>query len=379
MHDRRECALQSPPEPSSDPSCDDDDPLMVGLAGLLAKNIAGDLGGGTLVEPSTHEPDPGSRGPAPSPTPREHEHLELVRPRPGLVIDGERRLTRLIGAGSFGSVYEALQLDLDRLEAIKFLHERWMDDTCLDVRTRFLEEARVMAKMRSPYLAEIYDFGTLPGGLPFFVMERLEGQTLRARLREREDLSLHEFFEIAAEILGGLAHAHAHAVVHRDVKPENIFLTAHGVKLIDFGLAKSSAMTATGERAMGTPLYMAPEILAGSKCPDASNDVYGASVVMYEMLSGRLPFRWPGLGRRALEQVVARERPLALDAQRPELPPGLDALIQRGLATQAHERPRTAFEMLASLQEIRLGWLEADAPTGSRLAARCLPRGLRPR
>jgi eukaryotic-like serine/threonine-protein kinase len=346
MHDPRHCALQRPAELSSHHSLYEDDALMLGLADLLAKNIAGDLGAGSL---------PSAR-PIRAP-PRSGAHAgALMLPRPGLVIDGKRQLTRLIGAGSFGSVFEARQLDLDRLEAIKFLHERWMADAYLDVRTRFMEEARVMAKMRSPHLAEIYDWGTLPGGLPFFVMERLEGKTLRARLRERAELSLPELFDVAAELLEGLAHAHAHGVVHRDVKPENIFLTARGVKLIDFGLAGSSTQPASGEGAMGTPLYMAPELLAGSACPDARTDVYGASVVMYEMLSGSVPFQWPGLDPRGLTQAPTCERPLPLDTHRAGAPPGLDALIQSGLAKQAHERPQSAYAMLEQLLEIRKRW-----------------------
>ena len=334
---------------------------MRGLADLLAKNDAGELGRRAATETAStsdvHEPSRVRSTPHAAPL-----HEERVLPRPSLVIDGKRVLTRLLGAGSFGAVYEARQLDLDRLEAIKILHERWVDDAGHDVRARFLEEARVMARMRSPHLVAVYDWGTLPGGLPFFVMERLHGQTLRARLREQGPLPLPEVFDVAAQILAGLCDAHAHGVVHRDVKPENIFLAEDGVKLLDFGLAQTPVML-TSDAAVGTPLYMAPEAITDPRRADARTDLYAASVVMHELLSGVVPFRRPDVGPRALEATDAREPPLPLRVHREGVPAELEALVRAGLAERPEDRPRTAREMLDRLTAIRTRWLEG---AGSR-------------
>jgi tRNA A-37 threonylcarbamoyl transferase component Bud32 len=331
---------------------DDDEPLMRGLAALLARNDAGELGRRAAAEAAWSSQGHGQPRPS-SVHQGSPSHHARVRPRPGLVIDGKRVLTRLIGVGSFGAVYEARQFDLDRLEAIKILHERWMDDAHHDIRARFLEEARVMARMRGPHLVEVHDWGTLPGGLPFFVMERLWGQTLRARLRAQASLSLPEFFDVAAQILAGLCEAHAHGVVHRDVKPENIFLADDGVKLLDFGLAQTPVMLPS-DVAMGTPLYMAPETITGPRRTDARTDLYAASVVMYEMLSGGMPFRRPSVGRGALDRPeAAHEPPLPLRVRREDVPAELEALVLAGLAERPDDRPGTASEMLDRLMTVR--------------------------
>lgn len=290
-----------------------------------------------------------------------------VAPHPGLVLDGRRELTRLLGSGAFGSVYEARQLDLDRLEAIKFLHERWVTSAGPehDVRARFLEEARVMARMRGHHLVRVYDFGALPGGPPYFVMERLEGRTLRKRLQEGE-LTLREAVDLAVQVLEGLCEVHAHGVVHRDVKPENVFLAADGVRLLDFGLAKTSVAMTASDAVMGTPLYMAPELVTGLAGPDARTDLYAAAAVMYEMLAGTPPILRQSMTRRALEHAVVHEQPVPLRRHRGDVPPDLEALVMAGLAKDQGERPTTAREMLVRLLAIRDGWSEAGDADSER-------------
>ncbi len=344
---------------------------MQGLADLLVKNDEGELYARAPIDASS-DPLSRSRPRAPSSptvadvcpnvggsTTRRDEPSVLVLPRPGMVIDGKRELTQYIGAGAFGSVYEARQLDLDRLEAIKFLHERWMTPECGEVGARFLAEARVMARLRGPHLVGVHDWGTLPGGLPYFVMDRLQGKTLRARLREEADITLPEFFTLAVQLVQGLCEIHEHEVIHRDVKPENIFLDEQGVKLLDFGLAKTSvAMTAT-DAVMGTPLYMAPEIITGREEPGIRTELYAASAVMYEMLAGHPPFRRLGTSRREFEQVVVHQTPARLVTHRDGIPVELEALVLGGLAKRQADRPISARAMLDRLLAIRARWPEA--------------------
>ncbi len=357
---------------------------MQGLADLLVKNDEGELHARAPADVPSGQPL-GSRPRKPSaPTvadvpldaadamvPRD-DPSALVLPRRGLVIEGKRELTQYIGAGAFGSVYEARQLDLDRLEAIKFLHERWMTPEHSEIGVRFLAEARVMARLRGPHLVAVHDWGTLPGGLPFFVMERLQGETLRARLRQGTEISLPEFFALATQLLLGLCEVHEHEVIHRDVKPENIFLTAEGVKLLDFGLAKTSlAMTMT-DAVMGTPLYMAPEIITGREQPDTRTDLYATSAVMYEMLTGHPPFRQLDTSRRELEQAIVHEVPAPLRTRREGIPVELEALVFRGLAKRQAERPSTARAMLDRLLDIRARLQEASSADTHLLVERSI-------
>ncbi|MEM9454249.1 MAG: serine/threonine-protein kinase [Myxococcota bacterium] len=349
-----------------------DDALLEGLANLLAKNTDGDLYRGGRGDDSDRAPSPRSGPAAPlAPTVEEapsddaapidpvSSDDERVLPHLGLVIDGKRELIRHIGAGSFGSVYEARQRDLDRLEAVKFLHERWMGAEYGEIRARFLAEARVMARMQGPHLVAVHDWGILPGGLPYFVMERLEGKTLRQRLHQDDKLPLPEVFEIAVGLLKGLCEVHAHRVIHRDVKPGNIILTDDGIKLLDFGLAKTSMGMTSDDVVMGTPLYMAPEVVTGEARPDARTDLYAAAVVIYEMLAGEAPFRRSGKHRRELERSIVHEAPAPLSVRRPGLPAELEALVLGALAKRQTDRPSTAQAMLDRLLHIQARWREA--------------------
>lgn len=341
---------------------DPDELLMRGLADLLVKNRDGRLdrhpAARTRTEPSAL---PSTPTPVDLATLRDQgdPSREPDRPlRPGLVLEGKRVLIRSIGSGSFGTVYEARHLGLDRLEAIKFLQDRWLTDP--EVRGCFVEEARLMARVRGAHLVEVYDWGLMPGGRPYFVMERLQGQTLRARLSAGARISLDEFFDIAAQVLAALGEAHATDVVHRDIKPENIFLAADGVRLLDFGLARSTSTPSDHGRA-GTPLYMAPEIITGGQPHDARADLYALAIIMVEMLAGHHPFRRARPRRR--ERASARE-PLALPSTLGrELPPGLGALIGAGLARARDQRPRSAQQMLDQLTAIHRDWRSSAGGT----------------
>jgi eukaryotic-like serine/threonine-protein kinase len=211
------------------------------------------------------------------------------------------RLESKIGQGGMGTVYEAMDLQLDRKVAIKLISENLIaDSAALD---RFQREARILAGFQHPNVVTLFDVGVMPDGRPFLVMERLRGRTLREELNCRTRLSSDEARSIVGQLCTGLSAAHRRSLIHRDLKPENIFLCEDGaqrlVKILDFGLAKlfletsTSAQTGTfstltGQIA-GTPAYMSPELLSGAK-PDWSCDIWALAVITHEMLAGQRPF-----------------------------------------------------------------------------------------
>lgn len=273
----------------------------------------------------------------------------------GAVIDGKWELRRPLGAGGFGRVWEAWHLRLDQPVAIKILDVRHGGN---EVRQRFLDEARLMAGMASEHLVRATDYGELPDGSPYFVMQLVEGKTLRHWLRER--LSMWRAMELAEEILEGLAEVHRRGVVHGDVKPENIVIGEDGkARLLDFGLAKAFLGAPTDEVG-GTPPYMAPEMLLDGAGASARTDVYAMGVVLYEMLTGRLPRGHVDMGFEKL--VGAWERKPKADPLRmhckdvPEALVGvleeLDALVMVALSREPEARPASAHRMLDELRRL---------------------------
>ncbi len=274
--------------------------------------------------------------------------LHRQAPEVGLVVDGTWELTRRLGEGGFGLVFEAWHLDLERAYAIKLLNARHCSE---EVRSRFLAEARLMAEMRSEHLVRVLNYGELPDGTPYFVMDLIKGQTLRQRLRE--PLPVPRAVEIAEEILTGLAVVHARQVVHGDIKPENIIIGEEDgrVRLLDFGLARTTALV-NGRG--GTPPYMAPEMLLDEGCADFRADVFAVGVVLYEMLTGRLP---RGHSRMDFEQIQRswRKKP-EIDPMRmycKGVPESLDELVQAALSRDPTARPVSADAMLAELRRVR--------------------------
>lgn len=282
----------------------------------------------------------------------------LRAPEPGAVIRDTWELLDLVGQGGFGLVFIARHRNLGRNDALKFLHPHLANDA--EVRARFEREAMVMARMRGDHLVHVHDYGEHEG-LPFFAMEHLEGQSLEQRLEATEPLPMPEFYRLADGILRGLAEIHAYGVVHRDVKPANIFaLERTGrIKMLDFGLAMTSMRVTSKGSMMGTPLYMAPELLLS---PDVeasvATDVYSAGVVLYEMLTGRVPFLPSRNGKLAdfLQQVItATPRPPSVG--RPEIPDAVEDLVLRAIDKDPDQRPETADEMVEALVHAR-----ANAP-----------------
>jgi serine/threonine protein kinase/tetratricopeptide (TPR) repeat protein len=294
---------------------------------------------------------------------------------------GHYAISRKLGAGGMGVVYAARDERLDRLVAVKTMLSLANDETA---RKRFWREARAAASVNHPNVCHIYEIGE-HGGEPFIAMELLEGEALAERLG-RGPLSVSETVPIGLGVLSALQALHARGIVHRDLKPSNVFLTPHGVKLLDFGLARPSdpelaqslgsvtGLTRTGMM-VGTPHYMAPEQVTG-EAVDARSDLFAAGAVLFEMLAGRPAFA----GRNLVEVLHATlyEQPPAL-AGSPAVA-AADRVIRRALAKRPADRPASAEAMAEELRAVR-GVGSNDTPALARALTRLvvLPfRVLRP-
>ncbi|HSL21800.1 MAG TPA: protein kinase [Vicinamibacterales bacterium] len=265
---------------------------------------------------------------------------------------GRYAIARKLGEGGMGVVYAARDELLERTVAVKTMSSLANDETA---RKRFWREARAAASVNHPNVCQIFEIGE-DGGVLFIAMELLEGESLAERLG-RGPLSLSQAVPIALGVLGALSALHARGIVHRDLKPSNVFLTPHGVKLLDFGLARpelerSLSMTATGLTrtgiAMGTPRYMSPEQVTADAV-DARSDVFAAGAILFEMLAGRPAFG----GRNVVEILHAtlHEHPPALTGS-PAVA-AVDRVIRRALAKRPADRPASAEAMAAELRAVR--------------------------
>lgn len=272
------------------------------------------------------------------------------------VVGGRYRLDRLIAVGGIGAVYDARALHIDRRVAVKRLLPVYTSDP--EVVRRFQREARAAGRIEHPNVVEVLDFGVGEDGVPFLVMEFLEGDTLAARLEQApgQRLPFEDLVPIVLDVLEALGHAHSRGIIHRDLKPENIFI-AHKpngttvVKLVDLGISKalgstSQAITQSGS-ALGTPHYMAPEQLRGEKDVDGRVDLYAMGVVMYRALSGAFPF-----DGRTFEHLVTRILDgtcAPLSSIVPGLPVGVSEAVAWAMHKDREQRAPTAEALAASL------------------------------
>jgi CheY-like chemotaxis protein len=265
---------------------------------------------------------------------------------PGTVLGGRYRLDALIGGGSFGTVFRARHLELDREVAVKVLATSAGTDP--EALARFRREGASACRVQHPNAVAVLDFGVNQGGVAYLVMELLHGHSLERELEDQTQLSPRRCVEIAVPVCSALAAAHAAGVVHRDIKPSNVFLhqTPQGEvpKILDFGIAKMSTEAAIGQSLtvdgslLGTPAYMAPErFRRGPYGP--KSDVYSLGAMLYEMLSGRLPFIPSSADPLALVAMQAEEDPPPLRLRCPDLPPPLDALVRAALDRNPEARP----------------------------------------
>ena len=256
----------------------------------------------------------------------------------GHVLNGKYRIDEELGSGGFGCVYAAENLNLHTRVAIKLRREPGPD-------ARLWREAQLAAALRSPHSVRIFDVDRLEDGTPYIVMEFLEGQTLRDYLRQNRRATLEQAMTWALQICSALGEAHAAGLVHRDIKPSNLFLVesnqAHAlVKLVDFGLAKQvEDNTFDGvtdsDVVVGSPAYMAPErVRAG--VGTAQTDIWSVGVVLFEMLSGELPFE--GDTNSAMLAAIVADPPRPLAEVAPELPRAMGAIIARCLRKRPDDR-----------------------------------------
>lgn len=266
----------------------------------------------------------------------------------GSVLDQRYELRALIGEGTFGRVYRALDRRLDRAVAVKLIKPWWADTPSWA--SAFEREARLLARLSDPGIVQIFDVGQAAEGL-YYVAELVDGESLASRL-QRGTLGPAEAADIAEQLCRALAAAHAQNVVHRDIKPANVLLSADSsqVKLGDFGLARLVEEATDGSASAlvaGTPRYMAPERAQGLPTTPAS-DVYSVGVVIYEMLAGVPPFT--GTSPMALALSHLHEAPPALPSA---TPPGLKRVVVRALSKAPEERYRDAGEMATAVAHAR--------------------------
>jgi eukaryotic-like serine/threonine-protein kinase len=272
---------------------------------------------------------------------------------------GRYEILGQIGTGGFGTVYRARDPELERDIALKVLSTKLLESE--SDRKRFLKEARVAAALSHPNIVVIHELGTA-GDLPYIAMEYLPGSDLRALIRERQPLPLRHKLNIALQVARALRHAHAHGVIHRDVKPENIRILPSGlVKLMDFGIAKvaedeRSHLTTTGS-VVGSSSYISPEQARG-EVATAASDVFSFGVVLYELLTYRRPFNAPNLA--GLIYRILTEEPAPIDD--PEVPEEMRELVAACLKKTASERLPSFDPVVQRLTRLRQQFLMgADA------------------
>jgi predicted Ser/Thr protein kinase len=276
-------------------------------------------------------------------------------PQPGDLIADRYELEELVGTGGMSSVFRAHDRQLERDVAIKVLHEHYADDP--EYLERFRREARAVARLSHPNIVTVIDRGD-DGGRQYIVFEHVEGENLKELVLRSGRMSVRRALELALAIADGLAFAHDHGLVHRDVKPQNILLSREGeVKVTDFGIARSLHMehgvTQTGT-VLGTGEYLAPEQASGKPVSPAT-DVYSLGVVLWELLAGDVPFVGDNFVAVALRHV--NDPPPHLRERRPDVTPRLDAAVQRALAKDPARRFPS---MTAFAKELRTCLAEAE-------------------
>lgn len=315
-------------------------------SGKLRQDVLVCRVGGDTWHPLLAYPEFGSNGLPPPPpdsqvAPVGEDAPELAQGREL----GSYQITRRIGTGGMGEVYEAVHTKLRKRVALKTLRQTLARSG--EARARFLREGETASRLRHPHVVDITDVGEADG-VPFLVMELLEGESLSALVRRLGSLSPQAAVDIMLPVIDAVAVAHEHSVVHRDLKPDNIFLAQSHIsgtlpKVLDFGISKVLSggnvpnLTATSSF-LGTPFYMSPEQARGDKDIDGRSDQYSLAVVLYETLTGQQPHASRGDSLMQLVHAIARGDFPTPRSLRPELPPELEAIILRAMSLQPLDR-----------------------------------------
>jgi serine/threonine-protein kinase len=277
---------------------------------------------------------------------------------PGQILDNKYRIVRLIGEGGMGSVHEGENTLIARRVAIKVMHAAAAANE--QALLRFEREAQAAGRIGSDHILEVLDMGRLEGGDRYMVMEYLDGEPLAARIERFGRMTPEQIGPLMRQALKGLQAAHDAGIIHRDLKPDNIFIQrekagqADYVKIIDFGISKFSAldtamnMTRTGA-VMGTPYYMSPEQAKGSSQIDPRSDVYAIGIIMYEAVTGRVPF--DGNTFNELMFKIVLSEPPKLSEVVPDLDPEFAAIINKAMARELEQRYASAQQLRQALDD----------------------------
>src|SRR6202012_3313002 len=272
-----------------------------------------------------------------------------MSPRGGTSLNGRYRLEARIASGGMSTVYRALDETLERQVAVKLMNREVATDS--DQLERFRREARAVAQLSHPYIVGVIDAGE-DDGRPYIVFEYVEGETLKERIRRLGRLPIAEAVAYAIEIARALGAAHAAHIVHRDVKPQNVLIDVEGSpKITDFGIARTldeEGLPADG-RVLGTTDYVSPEQALGQHVTGQS-DLYSLGVVLYEMLTGEVPFR--GESQVAVAMKHVREAIPDVQSKRPEVPAALAAVVETATAKRLDERYGDDAELIADLEDV---------------------------
>jgi serine/threonine protein kinase len=299
--------------------------------------------------------------------------------QPGDTLAGKYRVERMLGVGGMGVVVAAFDTLLERRVAIKFLLSEGTQNP--EVVARFAREARSAARIESEHVARVIDVGALPSGAPYMVMEYLDGQDLARRVTDHGALPVEEAVDYLLQACEAIAEAHALGIVHRDLKPANLFLTRRAdgmsfVKVLDFGISKAASGAAGSQpdmsltktsAVMGSPLYMAPEQMRSTRQVDARADVWALGVILYELVSGHVPFEATTMPE--LCAMVLTEAAPSLRERCPSAPPGLAAAVERCLQKDPSQRFGNVSELANALAPF--------APSRSRQSVERISRVLR--
>ncbi|WP_437579310.1 serine/threonine-protein kinase [Sorangium sp. So ce887] len=275
----------------------------------------------------------------------------------GDVLAGKYRVEQVVGAGAMGTIVAAWHIELDQRVAMKFLHAPGVEGG--DPAERFRREARALARIKSEHVARVLDVGSLQDGMPYMVMEFLDGNNLSEEIRGRGPLPVVEAVAYILQAIEVMAEAHAAGIVHRDLKPANLFLARRPdggriLKVLDFGISKSLlggsrdelALTKTASL-LGSPLYMSPEQVRCAKDVDARTDIWALGVIVYEMLTGRTPYNGDSVPQ--LFASLLHEVPPTMAQLRPDIPRELDTVVMHCLAKELEHRWRNVGDLAYAL------------------------------